>query len=389
MVYILKFKMGVKNLFKVITPTQIISQKDFERVFEGKTIAIDAMLELNRCLKAGMKSLTNSQGEYTHQYKIILSFIIQLERMHVKQIWVFDYDTSQNPSTTHYKDKEEELERRRKRMDKYKAKSEEIEAFINMRKEAESLVQNASDEQKILIDQLLQKVETKDELKDKKSILDRRSRSVHNNEIKNLQKMLDYLGVMWLESPEGFEAEHIASCLSQENYVDYVYTADSDALVYGAKNLIRKVSAKEGDKKIKNTCYQLYDLDEIHKRYKIDQLDLIKIAVCLGTENKGNFNGISGIGPDGVLKKFRSVAQQEYDRFKDVFIKFGKQCISKLNINNANSKRFTRLGKKNLTDWLVNDKEYKESTVNSILSKLPISQEDLQLLASKKIIIEL
>jgi len=260
--------MGIQGFSDVFPATDTV-KKDFKQ-FAGKTIAIDASMEIHRALR-GTKSinqLTAADGSHTQHISVLLANILERMSYGITDIWVFD-----NPADNAYK--KEEIDARRTQRAKSSASMissiDDLEQYIKHEKSATPMV---------------------------------------SDDVNDIKYMLDLLGVRWTEAPPNVEAEKVCAALP----VDMVLSSDSDALVYGAKVLLKRCLTA-GSK-----VFQLYYLDEMLARTQLSRGDLIKIAVLLGTDH--NRGGRKGIGAKTVLKKFRQVelteAEQEvYHIFAD------------------------------------------------------------------------
>ncbi len=255
--------MGVNNFFKVFSSNDIIKLRDLR----GKKIAIDGFVEIYKSLTAMRRrggQLTDSKGNTTSHIYIILSIVLRFIKNGIGQIWVFDSGEVNQM-------KEAELRRRRA---KKKAARDQAK--------------------KVTADETI----SPDVKKKKLDSLEAQTIIVSKEMIKDITNILDKLNIVHVNAPPGYEAEHYAACLSERGIVDAVYSTDSDALVYGATELIRKMPGA-ADK------YYVYTLDKIYHTYGLDRSKLAKIAICLG--NDFMKEGVRGIGPATVLKKYNEV----------------------------------------------------------------------------------
>ena len=169
-----------------------------------------------------------------------------------------------------------------------------------------------------------------------------------NAEIVNDCKfILDCFNITWCIAPKGIEAEHLAAILTKTNELDFradfVYSTDVDALLYGAKKLVRNIKSK--GKKI----LQLYDLDDILLDNNITQPELQKIGIILGSDHSPK---TPGIGPKTVLRKFRNI--ELTNEQKNAIEVFNKPIdIKNIEFNNYDNNILEDSVKINkLLDWL-------------------------------------
>lgn len=342
--------MGVKGLTDIIKYSREVSLHEFK----GYTFAIDAMVELNRTFK-GRVILTNKAGEKTHHIKSLLSLILKLESYGIKQIWVFDYDTSvRGDYKEHYKYKIETLEKRKEVKEKNKKRLNDAQNKIN---DIESKVANMTQEQK---EMLKATMGTDDNelglLKKELMVIQKRVDTPHRKEINDLKFMLDNLGIEWVEAPCTFEAEAICADLVKNGVADYAFTPDLDSLLFGANNIIKRSD------KSKDAKFYLYNLDEIFSKLKITRTDLIKIGICLGTD--ANVDGIKFIGTKTVLAKYKNAANWDTKPYADIIEMFSRDYdVAELEFHNNNSTSFSGSQQKALIDWLVEEQTFNRDAV--------------------------
>ena len=282
--------MGVKSFTSVFPLKDAVEFKDYK----GKTIAVDAMVELYRSM-LGIKNrqtLTDKHGRPTIHINVILCLILELYKNGIGQIWCFD---SVND------DKSEELEYRQVQKEKAQEEFDKLDddlAFLNEASER------------------------------RKDSLRKRFFSVEDWMIQDIKFMLDCFNIKWMDSPVSYESEHLAACLTKNGIVDAVLTTDVDTLLFGATEIIKR-DMRRGKKK---KTYYKYNLRNLLEEYKISQNDLIKIGICLG--NDFIRKGIPGIGPKTVLKKFNIVnkyleedtTDALSDSVKKAYNQFNREC---------------------------------------------------------------
>ena len=342
--------MGVQGLSDIIKYSREVSLHEFK----GYTFAIDAMVQLNRTFK-GKVVLTNKAGEKTHHIKSLLSLILKLESYGIKQIWVFDYDTSvRGDYKEHYKYKMATLEKRKEVKEKNKKRLNEAQNKID---DIESKVANMSAEEKEMLKDILGSDGNElGLLKKELMVMQKRVDTPHRKEINDLKFMLDQLGIEWVEAPCTYEAEAICADLVKNGVADYAFTPDLDALLFGANNIIKRSD------KGKDAKFYLYNLDEIFEKLKITRTDLIKIGICLGTD--ANVDGIKFIGTKTVLNKYKNAANWNANPYADIVSMFNRDYdVTELEFHNNNTTSFSSQQQKNLIDWLVEKQTFNRDAV--------------------------
>ena len=347
--------MGIRDFAKVFAPEKQVKFGDIK----NSTIAIDAYLEMYRT-SLGMSSvtaLTDSNGCSTVHINILLANMITYQQNKICQIWVFDHDSNaDNTLEFHNPLKMKELERRKSAKIKAKKAIDELDEEAYLFGDDDH-----KDDQK---DQV-QMLDTKS--KPSKESLEKRCFTLNQNVINDLKFMLACLDITWFNSPAGYESEQICACLTQlpakSIYrADHVLSQDTDALVFGAKTLIKK--------NIKDKKYYIYYLDQILEKIpesnqEID--DLIKIAIILGCDFAKK---TPQVGPKRVFKKYKDVilTEEQLEAFK----LFKKPCpkLDQITYYNQNEIPFQNMEKINiLIDWLVR-KNFNRIRVTEQLAKV-------------------
>lgn len=249
--------MGVHAFFRVFDCGRRVTLSEFK----GRTIAIDAMIEIYRaCLCArGIDELTDRDGNITTHIVIAMNMITQWYKAGARQIWVFD------------------------------SKTPPPEKLIELAKRAQQRRRAEDDPHAgpVISDKI----------------------------IADIKRILDGLSIPWLDVPNGVEAEHVAAFLTSAagRHLAYsVLTSDSDALMFGARRIVRKTRSRES----KKTQFEEYSLHDILHNYKLNTLGLIHVGVMLGCDflpNRDKY--FRGIGEKTVLAKYKS---QKYDHMFDL-----------------------------------------------------------------------
>ncbi|KAG4030674.1 hypothetical protein MFRU_011g01320 [Monilinia fructicola] len=129
-----------------------------------------------------------------------------------------------------------------------------------------------------------------------------------------LKQTVTSLGVIWHEAPGEAEAE--CAALQSRGVVDYVWTVDSDAFVFGATSLIRFAHVeKDRAKKDAKKKYGVHEPDEIRREidfdnivvYRADRIQerfpgltrdgLVLFAVLKGGDYSKNGKSLTNCGP--------------------------------------------------------------------------------------------
>jgi len=123
-------------------------------------------------------------------------------------------------------------------------------------------------------------------------------RTVTGNMIDDTIQLLTLLGVKYIVAPVHIDAEHVCAWLNKTNQVDYVISSDADVFLYGGQKLL-----KWKDRKL-----SLYTRDDLINVLKIQDQDIVKIGVMMGTDF---CDKTPRIGPKTIIKKFKTVELTE------------------------------------------------------------------------------
>ncbi|HIH62256.1 MAG TPA: flap endonuclease-1 [Methanobacteriales archaeon] len=119
-----------------------------------------------------------------------------------------------------------------------------------------------------------------------------RSARISPDIISTSKKLLDLMGVPFVEAPAEGEAQ--ASYIVQNGDAWAVASQDYDCLLFGAPRVVRNLAITGRAQEL-----ELLELERILKRLEITREQLVDMALLIGTD----FNkGIKGIGPKSALK---------------------------------------------------------------------------------------
>jgi flap endonuclease-1 len=120
--------------------------------------------------------------------------------------------------------------------------------------------------------------------------------------IEDSKKLLNYMGVPWIQAPSEGEAQ--CSFMCKNGDVDFSASQDYDSLLFGSPHLVRNLTIS-GRKKRPNVNIfyevmpEVINLDEVLKELEITREQLIILGMLVGTD----YNiGVKGIGPKKALK---------------------------------------------------------------------------------------
>jgi len=117
------------------------------------------------------------------------------------------------------------------------------------------------------------------------------------------KKVLDAMGVPWIQAPSEGEAQCALICKNGD--ADYTGSQDYDALMFSSPRLIRNLSITGKRKLPRQEAYieikpEIIELDKVLSSLGITKEQLIILGILVGTDY--NPQGIKGIGPKTALK---------------------------------------------------------------------------------------
>jgi hypothetical protein len=123
--------------------------------------------------------------------------------------------------------------------------------------------------------------------------------------IRDVQYLLENLGIVYYTAPKDVEAEHICALFTSLKYCDYVLSNDTDVLCFGG-NMLMPFKGKYYIYDLDMILMELFPDDDRHDAY----LKLVRAGVHLGND----FNVKSpGIGAKTVLKKIDTPLSDEQE----------------------------------------------------------------------------
>lgn len=307
----------------------------------GKVIAIDAYNALYQYLsairQADGKPLMNRLGQVTSHISGLFYRTINLLEIGIKPVYVFDG----KPPSLKYK----ELEKRKK-----------------LKEEAEQKYKEAYE---------------KGELEEARSYA-MRSVRLSDEMVEDSKRLLNLMGIPYVQSPSEGEAQ--AAYLAKKNDAWAAASQDYDSLLYGAPRLVRNLTITGKRKLPRVDAYvevlpELIVLQEVLSSLKINQEQLIEIAILIGTDYNEGFEGIgpkralSLISNYGSLKKALASMNieysEEYEKIKKMFLEPEVNKDYKLEWNPPREKE--------LIEFLVHEKDFSEDRVKNAIERLKSS----------------
>jgi 5'-3' exonuclease len=331
--------MGILSFSKIFLGREI-KFKDLKNL----TCAVDASIIAYQSV-LGMKNinaLTDGDGNPTIHINVVIAKCLNFKKCGINQVWVFDYHEKGyvNPSKIF------EIEKRKKVKDTSQVKLKELYEKKKETQRNEDMFSSDEDEDKN------EKVESAASIETKIHSQEKVGYSINDKIVNDIKFILDCFNISWCESPKGYEAESICAFLTDDKnqnnaFCDVVWTTDTDAVIYGATQVVRELKVNKKKKLI------VYELNVLLENNELSMKDLRKIAVIAGCDHCIK---TPGIGPKTILKKFKTIElTNEQKTAVKVFEK--SYDISKLKWHNFNDAKelhtFNNTDKiTKLLDWI-------------------------------------
>lgn len=281
--------MGIKGLHKFLeTNTKRGIKEISTRKLENKVIALDASIfiyQYSSAIRSTIDDLKTSEGKVTTHIHGILTKTLSILKKKIKPIYIFDGkppDIKQNILDIRKSNKtvatDELLQVQKK--------------IIKLKKKLEITPETIED-----IENQLSNINKLKELNDTLIKLQKRTVGVTSEQIDECKEIIKLLGIPIIEALE--EADSQCAYLVKDDMAEYVASEDMDILTFGAKKLIRKLSAKE-------TVVE-YDLEIILNELELNQNEFIDLCILLGCDYT---NTIPRVGPKkayDLIKEYRSI----------------------------------------------------------------------------------
>jgi flap endonuclease-1 len=277
--------MGIKVLSKLIkeyAPNSIekISYKDLE----NKIIVFDTSLLIYQfvlAIKNTGKDLMTKEGKITSHIHAIITKTLGILKKKIKPIYVFD---GKPPSI------KEKIIKSRSII-----KSNAKELLANK--------ENISNDEKIK--------------------LMKKSYSISKLEIKEIKEILTLIGIPYMESIE--EADSQCAYLTK-NIAYAVASEDLDILVFGAKNLIRRINNEKN--------MEIINRDKLLEELELNHEEFIDLCIILGCDYCPKLNKIGMKKAYELIQKYRSIDRiiKEYPPIKTGKLKVNQLFLEKYEI---------------------------------------------------------
>jgi flap endonuclease-1 len=191
------------------------------------------------------------------------------------------------------------------------------------------------------------------------------------------KKLLDLMGVPWVQAPSEGEAQ--AAHLARQGRADYCASQDYDSLLFGAPKFVRNITISGRRKLPSKNMYievipEVVVLEEVLKECGITYEQLIDVGILIGTDF--NPDGIRGLGPKTALKlvKEHGSLEQALPHVKNAEFPVEPQRIREIFLHPKVTDEY-RLEWRNpdvegIVDFIVRGRDFSEDRVRKALERM-------------------
>jgi len=196
-----------------------------------------------------------------------------------------------------------------------------------------------------------------------------RSARISPDIISTSKKLLDLMGVPFVEAPAEGEAQ--ASYIVQNGDAWAVASQDYDCLLFGAPRVVRNLAITGRAHELK-----LLELERILKRLEITRERLVDMALLIGTD----FNkGIKGIGPKSALKLIKEKgniynALEELGEELDGDPEILREIFLNPDVTDDYKLSWRSPNRKGIIDFLCHEHGFSEERVQNAIKKMQVEK---------------
>lgn len=316
---------------------ELIPKKEIEiENLNGRKIAIDAFNAVYQFLSTIRQRdgtpLMDSKGRITSHLSGLFYRTINLMEAGIKPAYVFD---GKPPEF-----KKRELEMREKAREEAKVKWEEALAAGEL-EEAKKYAQRAT--------------------------------KVNEQLINDAKKLLELMGIPWVQAPSEGEAQ--AAYMVLKGNVWASASQDYDSLLFGTPRLVRNLTITGRRKLPGKDIYveikpELIVLEEVLKELKLTREKLIELAILVGTDY--NPGGIKGIGPKKALEivKYKKDPFALYIKHSDVDLYAIKEFFLNPPVTDEYKLEWKMPDEEGVLKFLCDEHDFSEERVKNGLQRL-------------------
>lgn len=216
------------------------------------------------------------------------------------------------------------------------------------------------------------------------------STRINKDIVESAKKLLDYMGVGYINAPSEGEAQ--ASYMSKKGLVYAAASQDYDTMLFGSTYVVRNLTFS-GKRKLPgkniyiNVDPEIVSFDDTLKMLEINHKQLIWLGILLGTD----FNeGIKGVGPKTALKmvkvakkiddienavreKFKTEFELDVREVEDLFLHPEVKDLNEQNVESLFEKHYDM---QKLIEFMCKEHEFSEERIMKTAERLSKGKTD-------------
>jgi len=195
--------------------------------------------------------------------------------------------------------------------------------------------------------------------------------------VDDAKKLLDTLGVSWIQSPSEGEAQ--AAFMAARGDVWAVASQDHDSLLFGAPRMTKNLAITGRRKLPRRDAYvevepMVVELTKMLKELSLTREQLIDVGILIGTDF--NPDGVKGIGPKTAVKLIRENGTLENVMAKNPEIKISpdpdsiRKIFLEPKITREYSLNWSKPDEAKVVTFLCGERDFSEDRVRKAVEKM-------------------
>ena len=195
--------------------------------------------------------------------------------------------------------------------------------------------------------------------------------------VEDAQKLLDALGVAWIQAPSEGEAQ--AAFIASRGEVWAVASQDHDSLLFGAPRMVKNLAITGRRKLPRRDAYvevepKLIELAKVLEELSLTKEQLVDVGMLIGTDF--NPDGVKGIGPKTALKLIHEHGNLEKIMASDPDIMIYPEpgLIRKIflqpDVTPNYSLKWSKPDEEKVVSFLCGERDFSEDRVRKALSRM-------------------
>jgi flap endonuclease-1 len=195
--------------------------------------------------------------------------------------------------------------------------------------------------------------------------------------VKDAKKLLDALGVAWIQAPSEGEAQ--ASFMASRGDVWAVASQDHDSLLFGAPRLVKNLAITGRRKLPRRNAYvevepELIELVKVLRGLSLTREQLVDLGILIGTDFDPD--GVRGIGPKTALKLIREHGNLDKVMTSDpkIVVHPAPESIRRIflkpDVTSDYTLKWAKPNEEKVVSFLCGERDFSEDRVRKAVSRM-------------------